>query len=93
MKKIIATLLVLTMMLSLLVIGTSAAAWDGTSASASLKGEGTADNPYLVESAEDLKYIQVQVNEGNKFEGKYFKQTADIDLGNKEWTPIGERAA
>ena len=93
MKKIIATLLVLTMMLSMLVIGTSAAAWDGTSASASLKGEGTADNPYLVETAEDLKYIQVQVNEGNKFEGKYFKQTADIDLGNKEWTPIGERTA
>ena len=93
MKKIIATFLVLTMMLSMLVISTSADAWDGTSASASLKGEGTADNPYLVESAEDLKYIQVQVNEGNKFEGKYFKQTADIDLGNKEWTPIGERTA
>ena len=93
MKKIIATLLVLTMMLSMLVIGTSAAAWDGTSASASLKGEGTADNPYLVESAEDLKYIQVQVDAGTTFEGKYFKQTADIDLGNKEWTPIGERTA
>lgn len=93
MKKLLAFALVLTMILSMLVVTTSAAAWDGTSASASLKGEGTADSPYLVESAEDLKYIQVQVNEGNKFEGKYFKQTADIDLGNKEWAPIGERTA
>ncbi len=93
MKKLIAFALVLTMILSMLVVTTSAAAWDGTTASASLKGEGTADSPYLVESAEDLKYIQVQVNEGNKFEGKYFKQTADIDLGGKEWTPIGDRTA
>ena len=93
MKKIIASLLVLTMMLSMLIVTTSAAAWDGTSASASLKGEGTAASPYLVESAEDLKYIQVQVDAGTTFEGKYFKQTADIDLGNKEWTPIGERTA
>ena len=93
MKKIIAFALVLTMMLSFAVFGVSAAAWDGTTASASLKGEGTASSPYLVESAEDLKYIQVQVAAGTTFEGKYFKQTADIDLNNKEWAPIGERTA
>ena len=93
MKKIIAFALVLTMMLSFAVFGVSAAAWDGTTASASLKGEGTASSPYLVESAEDLKYIQVQVDAGTTFEGKYFKQTADIDLNNKEWAPIGERTA
>lgn len=93
MKKIIAFALVLTMMLSMSVFSASAAAWDGTTASESLKGEGTAASPYLVESAEDLNYIQVQVNAGTTFEGKYFKQTADIDLNNKEWTPIGERTA
>lgn len=93
MKKIIAFALILTMMLSVAVFSASAAAWDGATASASLKGEGTADSPYLVESAEDLKYIQVQVDAGNTFEGKYFKQTADIDLNNKEWAPIGERTA
>ena len=93
MKKIIAFALVLTMMLSMSVFSASAAAWDGTTASESLKGEGTADSPYLVESAEDLKYIQVQVDAGTTFEGKYFKQTADIDLNNKEWAPIGERTA
>jgi hypothetical protein len=62
MKKLIAFALVLTMMLSMLVVTTSAAAWDGTTASASLKGEGTEASPYLIESAEDLKYIQVQVD-------------------------------
>ena len=93
MKKLFAIALVLTMMLSMLTVTANAAAWDGTTASASLKGEGTADSPYLIESAEDLKYIQVKVNEGETFAGKYFKQTADIDLNNKEWTPIGERTA
>ena len=93
MKKLFAIALVLTMMLSMLTVTANAAAWDGTSASSSLKGEGTAASPYLVESAADLKYIQVQVNDGNTFEGKYFKQTADIDLNNKEWTPIGDRSA
>ena len=93
MKKLFAIALVLTMMLSMLTVTANAAAWDGTSASSSLKGEGTAASPYLVESADDLKYIQVQVNDGNTFEGKYFKQTADIDLNNKEWTPIGDRSA
>ena len=93
MKKLIAFSLVLTMMLSMLVVTANAAAWDGTTASASLKGEGTEANPYLIETAEDLKYIQVKVNDGENFAGKYFKQTADIDLNNKEWTPIGERTA
>lgn len=93
MKKLIALLIIATMILSASVISTSAAAWDGTTASASLKGDGTAASPYLVESAEDLKYIQVQVDAGTTFEGKYFKQTADIDLNNKEWKPIGERTA
>ena len=93
MKKIIAFALVLVMMLSMAVFSVSAAAWDGATASEALKGDGTAASPYLVESAEDLKYIQVQVNAGTTFEGKYFKQTADIDLNNKEWAPIGERTA
>ena len=78
MKKLFAIALVLTMMLSMLTVTANAAAWDGTTASASLKGEGTADSPYLIESAEDLKYIQVKVNEGETFAGKYFKMTQVI---------------
>ena len=60
-------------------------------ASASLKGDGTQDSPYLVETAEDLAFLAKSVNEGNTYEGKYIVQTADIDLGGKEWTPIGHQ--
>ena len=29
------------------------------------------------------------MNSGTDYEGKFFKLTADIDLGGNEWTPIG----
>ena len=89
MKKVLSIVLCTVMLLSLFVVSASAAAWDGTTASTSLKGEGTADKPYLVETAEDLAFLAKDVNGGNNYEGKYITQTADIDLGNKEWTPIG----
>lgn len=55
-------------------------------------GEGTAEKPYLINSAEDLKLLAELVNLGYSFEGKYFTQTADIDLKNEEWTAIGTAA-
>ena len=88
MKKALSLILFATMIISLFAFPTSAA-WDGTSASSSLKGEGTQASPYLVETAEDLAFLAKSVNEGNSYEGKYIIQTADIDLGGKEWTPIG----
>lgn len=88
MKKFLSILLFTAMILTLFAFPTSAA-WDGSSVSALLKGEGTAESPYLVETAEDLAYLAKSVNEGNSYEGKYIVQTADIDLGGKEWTPIG----
>ena len=90
MKKFLTLALIAAMMLSMIVVGTSAAAWDGTTVSESLKGEGTAEKPYLIETGADLAFLAKTVNEGEAYEGKYFTQTADIDLGNKEWTPIGE---
>lgn len=88
MKKTLSLVLFAAMLISLVAFNINAA-WDGTSVSASLKGEGTAESPYLVESAEDLAYLAKSVNEGNTYEGKYIIQTADIDLGGNEWTPIG----
>ena len=52
-------------------------------------GFGIKTNPYLIKDAEDLKLLAKKVNGGEKYEGKYFKQTADIDLNNEPWTPIG----
>ena len=88
MKKTLAIILFASMIVSLFVFPTSAA-WDGTSASSALRGEGTQDDPYRIRHANDLAFLAKSVNEGNAYEGKYFVQTADIDLGGKEWTPIG----
>ena len=52
-------------------------------------GFGIKTNPYLIKDAEDLKLLAEKVNSGEAYEGKHFKQTADIDLNNEPWTPIG----
>jgi len=91
MKKVLSIVLCTVMLLSLFVLPTSAAAWNGTDVSTSLKGEGTAEKPYLVETAADLAFLAQDVNGGNNYAGKYITQTADIDLGGKEWTPIGTK--
>ena len=53
-------------------------------------GKGTAESPYLIQNAEDLKTLAQKVNGGTDYAGKYFKQTANINLNNEEnWTPIG----
>ena len=60
-----------------------------------LAGAGTKASPYLVTSATDLAYIAKAIWGGgtnetkNTFSGKYFLQTADIDLSGKIWLPIG----
>ena len=93
MKKVLSIVLCTVMLLSLFVVSTSAAAWDGTTVSTSLKGEGTQASPYLVETAADLAFLSKSVSDGTTYEGKYITQTADIDLGGKAWTSIGSNAA
>ena len=45
-----------------------------------LSGKGTQSTPYLITSAEDFyNFTQVMAN-GESFQGKYFLQTADIDM-------------
>ena len=53
-------------------------------------GAGTEASPYLIGSAEELAFLAYQVNEnGQTFAGKYFALTADIDLSDYYWRPIG----
>ena len=52
-------------------------------------GFGIKTNPYLIEDAEDLKLLAKKVNGGTTYEKTYFKQTANINLNNTEWIPIG----
>ena len=62
--------------------------WDGTTAT-EFKGSGTQADPYLIESPANLAFLATAVTKEEGFEGKYFKQTANLNLGNCEWQPIG----
>lgn len=56
-------------------------------------GDGSKTNPYEIAKAEQLAKLARDVNNGNTpqaFLGKYFKLTADIDLKNGIWMPIGK---
>lgn len=67
--------------------------WDGT-ADIDWNGSGTAANPYLISSAEELAGLAVKVNEGNQYKGSYFKLTVDVRLVKDKlrlWTPIGNK--
>lgn len=53
------------------------------------EGEGTSENPYIIAGYDDLRQFRDLVNQGITFGGKFFYQTADIDLHNEKWVPIG----
>ena len=59
------------------------AAWDGSSASWT-KGAGTEADPYLIENEQNFAYLAEQVNSGNTLADKFFKITADLDMGMSE---------
>lgn len=62
--------------------------WDGT-AVAFNKGNGTEDDPWLIENVEQLAYLAQQVNNGTDYRWVHFRLVSDLDLSGKEWTPIG----
>ena len=53
------------------------------------EGEGTEQNPYLIQSADDLWALTLYTK-GKNFEDRntYFKLTADIDVSAENWIPI-----
>ena len=59
------------------------------------KGTGTPEDPYLIESVEDLQELGTYVNGGNSCLNMYFLLTNDLDLsgvcgeGIGNWVPIG----
>ncbi len=60
--------------------------WDGAAKSDSLKGSGTADDPYIIASGADLNYLS-NLPSGQYCRG-YYKLMADIDMGGHEFSPI-----
>ena len=63
--------------------------WDGMTASEFAGGTGEENDPYQISTAAQLAYLAQKVNAGEAYRYKYIVLTADIDLANKEWTPIG----
>ncbi len=53
-------------------------------------GSGTTEDPYIIETADQLNAFRATVNAGTTFEGNTVKLAADIDVGGSEWTPIGQ---
>ncbi len=56
------------------------------------KGSGTQEDPYLISDKYELIEMQKLVNEpyyNPTYGYAHYLQTADIDLGNMEWRPIG----
>ena len=52
---------------------------------------------HLISNGGELAYLAQKVNESNStsnpYRGAWYRLTADIDLGNQEWTPIGWNAS
>lgn len=60
--------------------------------SSGLKGKGTEENPYQISSVKDLSRLAELINDESTnplFRHAYYIQTADIDLNNEDFTPIG----
>ncbi len=96
MKKFTSILLALAMLaaMTVIMIPTASAAWDGSSVSAGLVGSGSEYDPYLISSENDLAFVAKQVNDAvTTYAGEYLKLTVDLDLGNQPWSPIGQLKA
>ena len=90
-KRIVSAVMALILCLTLLPTAALAAdgAWDGSIATAFAGGSGTENDPYQIDDGAQLAYLASEVNKGQPYENSYFVLTADIDLANHDWTPIG----
>ena len=53
-----------------------------------LKGSGTAEDPWKIESAADFETVRELVEKGMSFSGEYLEMTEDVTLPDG-WSPIG----
>lgn len=66
----------------------SYAAWNGD-ATAWTQGDGSEQNPFLIENEAQLSHLQQTVTAGETYQGKFFRMTADLDMGGKQMPSIG----
>ena len=63
--------------------------WTDYAATSFAGGTGSAEDPYQIATAEQLAKLSKDVQNGNMYRNNFFKLTADIDLGEHRWVPIG----
>ncbi|MBO5270429.1 MAG: hypothetical protein J6B77_06565, partial [Clostridia bacterium] len=66
-------------------------AWNGSIANGFAGGSGTEADPYLISNGAQLAFLAQQINSGSKvkYYRMHYRLTKDIDLGGREWDPIG----
>lgn len=100
MKKVLVTIIVVLLGITL---HAQVSVWDGT-AEIWTHGSGTPDDPYLIESVQNLAYIAEKTNESIYDAGEFRKMyvdtcflvTVDLDFGadqGLEWEPIASNGA
>lgn len=58
--------------------------------SANFEGQGTSASPYLIKTATDIVALSESADNGNSYQGKYFRLANDIDLSSvSDFLPIG----
>ncbi len=96
-RKLLSTILALCLVFILLPMAVLAdppepTVWDGTVEAFALLDSGqanAADNPYIIDTAAKLAQLSVSVNSGVTYEGKHFRLTENLNLNERDWTPIG----
>lgn len=83
-------MLVLALVISLFTTLSTPITAYGFSADTSWDGSGTVNDPYKITNADELAGLAQEVNSGTSYGGIYFLQTAEIDLNDDPWTPIGK---
>ena len=90
MKKLLAMVLCIAMVLSMMAFTVSAEStadvWDGNVDTSWYNGT---DTEFELTTAEQLAGLAELVNGGNTFEGKTINLGSDLDLSNEVWIPIG----
>ena len=84
-RRVLSAILVLALCLTLIPVMSTVSRAAGNFAG----GDGSEGTPYLIETAEQLKKLAEDVNNGTDYSGKHFMLKNDIDLEGTEWTPIG----
>ena len=91
MKKLyLLSMITLMMAVAILPLNVKAqvSVWNGN-AELWTHGNGTKNNPYLIETASQLAGLSEMVSSGQTYSNKYFKLTINLNMNNLAWIPIG----